>query len=1080
MSLPSLPLEIYLKTAAGRKCAVAPPFTLQRLTDAAVAHLRFERDTVKLYVNGELLNACGGDDQRIPLLLNNAVNVLVVGKPVLKKNMASNKVKKPGAPAESPNGAGRAAGNREQRLPQAAFSAGDNAIICSSYTEKTRYQFFKPLVFMHGRRGLRHLFHVAKNRYGDFPLSLRDHPVMVCIVEYVDRDPDRLKEILFTIEEDEPEFLAWIEANDRVFLNIINTPPQWRDDTSPIWIIRHAKAAYNFESRKNTEGSELLRAVDLAFAYRDIFLEEFDHSPTSMRKKSLLPGVDFSSSQGNPNSMRGGALESRQEAGDNEEEGGSALNEKDGFLDDPNIQEAKMVYRAWELAMERGKATAEKTLCAQQLVAEINSRLCDLRDTLLRIMESYIITPPTFDTLMRFFALGETSWRDGEQWYIEQNDVAKAFEMLLGKLLFVAGKRLVVGQLPEVCKHKPISPRQEQALVLDNEDFSLLDSTMRWITARGPSTLADELLEYSCKHSVSIVTYSRASPSTGHAYVIKDGCVKLAPISLDENAGCELKELESLYGVMTQIYPPKEAIKMRRAIRTRWSSLLGRLYRRLLCPIEDFLPPPASRSRAPLSEVGQVCFIDLWTPRHTPIPFSALWNPKNGASCVLQWALFIAHYPWDLILSAEVPWSSPLVRSPVVTRVITPTATRPTKCVQTADFFQKGTMVTYLNTSDVGCASVEGAISGDSFKSNLKHGADAGGLLQNIPWKSWMRRVLGRIRAGIPTYSSMMGKDAARNSKTALFIYEVMRFGSAWGGGDEDEEVTSLTKPLLREKGGNMTTHRKLPYNQSADLFVSHVVGRDTGTGIHRASLLPTYMVAGQNPLEMYNLFLNALVATSDMTTAKAYRLAMLVSWNTTFKDEPWRAASVMLFNYGGTMKTLHFLHEEYCKRRYLKFQRILGIKTEKCNETNENQSDSKKKAADWHLLCDTLDGRYVEGHGIDVVYDLLLHDLSIARPQGDVAVLDNMIECIQRNQVALEKCVERHKSSDAKKASDINSTVVSVSQQPSAVNARVSFASAIRNMISASRKGSVEDAESSGGPAHGLLPQNKQPPSGK
>ncbi|RNF02739.1 uncharacterized protein Tco025E_08325 [Trypanosoma conorhini] len=576
--------------------------------------------------------------------------------------------------------------------------------------------------------------------------------------------------------------------------------------------------------------------------------------------------------------------------------------------------------------------------------------------------------------------------------------------------------------------------------------------------------------------------YSRVSRNQAYAYVVRDGDVAGAPIVSDENAARELKELELLYDVMSQTHPPKDAIKIRRVIRTRWTGLLEKLYRRLLGPVEGLLPPPALKSHVPPSEVGQICFIDTWAPSQIPIPFPALWNSTDGASCLLQWAVFKANRPWDLICSAEVPWSSPLARSPVITRVITPITVRPTMSVSESSFRPGTNMVTYVNTSGFGCASMKDTTHARHSKGS--NNVEDGGLWHNVPWEHWLGRVLGTVRAGIPTYAFIKGKVPARSGSTALFIHEVIPAERSEISCARSLSSSSLSSsspsPSSNGTGKMLSVRRGIPYNQSSDLFVSHVVGRDTGVGIHRAAVLPVVKVAGQEPARTYASFLRALVATNDMTAAKAYRLAVLLSWQTDCREEPWRAAAVMLFNYGGTMNTLGFLHEEYCKKRYLKIPPAFASKEATSNNDTENQQNGSQPSKERPCIVNTVEGRYVQNHGIDVIYDVVLHGLSTSRPQGEVAILDNMIQCIERNRSTLEECVERHREGKGVAQTLDSPPVESVSAPSSTSGEGGSFVSAMRSMVTAPGAGGANTGPSALPAREIRPPKGNQPPNGR
>ncbi|KAF8297489.1 putative XPC-binding domain containing protein [Trypanosoma cruzi] len=1075
MSQSGTPLAVELKTVSGRKCTVDPPFTVQRLVDAAVDQLHLKRSTIKLFVGRQLVYMWKPEDSepnqrlRAQVTVPKGGSVLVAGKPVLREKTHPARAKGVDAPKGSP-AADEAAEKKKPLLTPVASAADDGMYIRCGSSDRGLYRFLKPLVFMLGRRGLHHLFLVAKGQYGHLPESFQDHPVMVCIVEYVDRDPGRLKEILNTIQEEEPGLMRWIETHAEFFLNVINTPPQWRDDTSPIWLIRHAKKVYSAENTKKTDKSELVRAVTPSYKQMELIPEDIADNEILLNEIGLPQDADSGEVNSNPDSSRTASLESIQSTAVMESSTKDLCPEEDSLFD-ITIQELQTVYRAWELAKERHGRAVGKLTDKKRLESELKSRVRDVHSTLMRAMESYILTPPSPASLKKLLLIGQHAWSESEQWFIEKGHVFNALDTALGRLLFNAGKELLMVRNSTHNQKKSNSSNSTSSPISEFQQFPALDLTIRWITANGPSILAHQLREYSLQQSVSIVMYSQTSCNQVYAYVVRDGDVKIAPIVVDEHADRELKELERLYEVMSQTYAPKDAMKMRRVIRSRWAGLLGKLYQRLLSPIEGFLPSPALKPHVPPSEVGQICIIDTWAPDHIPIPFPALWNPADGASCLLQWAVFKANRPWDLISSAEVPWSNPVANSPVITRVAAPIVVRPTMSVVEEPTCSRTNMVTYVNTSDIGCVSV-----GDKTRSRPLKGANKveyGELWQNVPWEHWIQKALGTFHAGIPTYAFLKGKDSMQNGATALFIHEVV-FA-------ENESITSTRSSSPPDgKGKKVLTAREMPYNQSADLFVSHVVGRDSGVGIHRAALLPTFKVTGRDPAETYASFLKTLVATNDMTAAKAYRLAVLISWHTDCREEPWRSASLMLFNYGGTMNTLSFIYSEYCKKRYLKSLHIFRGGDANSNKDAEKQQNEAQLLRNQPSICNTADGCYVRKHGIDAIYEVVLHGLSIARPQGEVAILDNMIQCIENNRSTLEECVKRRREGkDVVQALDTSPAELVFAPSLNS-DGGVSFVSPVREIVTAFRKGG-EETGSSGLPTRDMRPRKgNQPPNSR
>ncbi|RNF05850.1 hypothetical protein TraAM80_04317 [Trypanosoma rangeli] len=294
MTFSSAPSTIELKTVAGRKCSVEPPFTVQHLVDVAVEQLHFERESVKLFVGKRLIYAWRREnlepDRRLlgKVTVPEGDGVLVMGRPVLRKKTHATGAKGVDAPKQLVD-------VKRPTLNPADFAADDGMNIRVGPKDKGLYRFLKPLVFMLGRRGLHHFFLLVKGQRGHFPESFQSHPVMVCIVEYVDRDPSRLKEVLTTIQEEEPGLLRWIETHAEFFLHAINSPPQWRDDTSPMWLIRHAKRVYSMEATTKTAcKSNLARMMTTSYRHVESFSEDFTDTETSPRENGIPRDIDSS------------------------------------------------------------------------------------------------------------------------------------------------------------------------------------------------------------------------------------------------------------------------------------------------------------------------------------------------------------------------------------------------------------------------------------------------------------------------------------------------------------------------------------------------------------------------------------------------------------------------------------------------------------------------------------------------------------------------------------------------------------------------------------------------------------------
>ncbi|KEG09076.1 hypothetical protein DQ04_05871020 [Trypanosoma grayi] len=1061
MSASGIPEVVYLKTVAGRCCAVHSPRVVQQLVDAAVDELRLERETLKMYAGNRRIYAKRkghGDASQLQnsVTVPDKSTIFVVGKPMLKGDLGAVKAKAMNA-AKQLQRADPPIVPASVSVPVmvnplvSLVPAGSrgNMRLKTTSTDSDLYCFMKPHVFKLGHRGLRDLYKIAKNRSGSFPQSFCEHPVMVAIVAYVDRDPRRLKEILATILQEEPALLKWIESESEFFLSVINTPMRWQSEALSMSLTRHLRETYEEEAERCTDKSELAHALLQRLTSQELPSMGLKEDTAVRFWELCLPFYSLN---------EGGYAEKKQSGMKPQEitQRGGAMRTSDGcahleedFLLDPGFQETRMATRAWEIARERWSAAVGSSTEMEGLAAEVRSRLHEAHASLLFNMESYLAAPPTSVLLQELDTLAQKLWSEGEQWFIEQNDISSAFETALGRLLYNAGKELVASQLVTRPRKRSSTQLNFQTTPLgDLEHSPALHPTIRWITVNGAGNLASQVREYSAKHAVSIVLYSQASPKSTYAYVVNSNIIKATPITIDDTAKKEMSEFDELHCFLGQKCFPKRSDKIRKLMRYRWHRMMKLLYKRFLSPIEGFLPQPVTSLHAPLSAVGQVCFIETWTPKHNPIPFAALHRPSDGASCVLQWAPFVAHHLWDLIQSDEIPWSSPIARSPVITRVSIPIVTRPGKGTPEIPLCSTSNMVTYVNTNDTGCVSLGGAAKG-----RLCGGTgidESQGPWQNVPWESWLRKALSDVRVGIPTYAAIYGGHTTQ-SATALFVHEVPRVTAGWSV-PAMEKLTDARQTLCMNSSKLMSC-RVMPYNQGADLFVSHVVGRESGVGIHRAALVPTYRVLGRDPVEVYDLFLRSLVISDEMTAAKAYRLALLISWQKDCKDEPWRSASLTLFNYGGPMKTLSFLQKELRGKHCIGASHVSSRhKSDKPEEGASSKSRSPRGVRRRPVLRDTLDGRYIDAHGVDLICGALVTSLSATRPRGEAAIVDTMIEYIEQNRSSLTALVEQRRQEVTETVERSATPVEPAAAETRGVSNQTSFVLAVRNMIAESR----------------------------
>ncbi|RNF02740.1 uncharacterized protein Tco025E_08326 [Trypanosoma conorhini] len=397
MSQSDAPRTIELKTVAGRKCSVDPPFTVQHLVDVAVEQLHFERESVRLFVGSRPIYArrrgVPEPDQRLleQVTPPQGECVLVMGRPALRKTAHAARAKFVDAAKET-HAAQQAVGDKKPLFVPVVSAVDDGMSIRVGPNDKGLYRFLKPLVFMLGRRGLRHLFLLVKGQRGHFPESFQDHPVMVCIVEYVDRDPGRLKDVLTTIQEEEPGLLRWIETHDEFFLSVINSPPQWRDETSPMWLIRHAKKVYSMEATKTLGKGNFARTLTTGHLQTESFSEDFTGAGASPMEEGLLLDMDVSETSSNLESSWTASLEGTSSTAAMESTNTNTRPEEDPLID-PLVQELQLVYRAWEIAKERRSSAVRNSAAVEGLKNELSCRLRDVHHALLRTMESYLMTP---------------------------------------------------------------------------------------------------------------------------------------------------------------------------------------------------------------------------------------------------------------------------------------------------------------------------------------------------------------------------------------------------------------------------------------------------------------------------------------------------------------------------------------------------------------------------------------------------------------------------------------------------------------------------------------------------------------
>ncbi|SCU68359.1 XPC-binding domain containing protein, putative [Trypanosoma equiperdum] len=1022
--------SVFLKTPAGRKYILEPPITIGQLLDVAANQLLLEVSNAKFFLNGSLLYAAGKDDTgananvlQEEIIIPGGRSIIVVAKPLqcVAKWAAAEAMRKKVDIKGSREPPDQSSPKRSCASP---LSPSENASPPSGGADElangpSLYEFMKQFIFLQGRRGLRQMLYIARNQYGDFPRSLQDHQTMVSIVEYVDRDPTRLRDVLHTILEEEPDLFRWIEANSEVFLAIINGPVHRQEAASPVWLIRNMTEAYHRQNSKcglprrfgqpeNPQpfhGSESpqqngeVPALRLVAATRPRNLETTHNAAAkSSCQSDILVDAKY----------RNAAAENTLGA---DEEGRQLVDE--------SIEAVQTTCNAWEVAKDRWMVPAEGNTNVQVVNHLMCSRLREAQESLLQSMEGYMVSQPPLSMLQKVCELGQQLWQDGEQWLIKQNDVLGAFQHALACLLFETGRDLLTDFIDANSKSPRGSLRKKIPAREGVEYHPLLDPSVSWITPSGPESLANMLRDYTVREEVTVVVYTKLSPNHANAYVIHTGRVYVEPLIVDDTARYELEDLEVLYSLISSREFLLQDPGMRKVTESNWNDLMVKLYKRFISPIGMLLPQPAHDVSSPLCEVKQVCFIHTWSSRHIPIPFHALLNPVDSKPCVLRWAPFVAERPWHLLVSEGIPWSTPVPQSPVITRLTAPIAFRREPREPDSCLGSKTNMVTYVNVNGTHCSSFgEKELNQPLGVLNNGPVADEGGMWQDVPWKTWLTDALGDVRAGIPTHASMFGRDERHFKNTALLIHEVTR-----GSGDDancEANGADGSAEVIRAKTHSVMMDRRVPYNQGSDLFVSHVCGRESGVGIHRCALLPAFKVSEYEPIEVYNAFFRLLVETENATTAQAYRMALLESWSSNFKEEPWRYTSVMLFNYGGPMKTLeHLCGEGSEPLSVVSEETIINNVSEQAEVPRTHTVGKRTKRLSAHR--DTTNGRYVEGRAIDVIYDVVLHGLSTSRPEGMVAILDCMIGCIEKNRISLEKSIKRRQKKQDKASKQLS-----------------------------------------------------------
>lgn len=171
-------------------------------------------------------------------------------------------------------------------------------------------------------------------------------------------------------------------------------------------------------------------------------------------------------------------------------------------------------------------------------------------------------------------------------------------------------------------------------------------------SALDPFQEAMRLMRYTVNHSCTLVLYSLLGPETMLTYVLRGGNnvrVVQTPSVFD-----------GFKGSLTFV---EEALQKRRYgvnLNLLWTERLSEMYRALVLPIADLLPPRPTEVEDPVA--GQVCFVVSFSP--VPLPFCAMLD-ENGVPCIAKWAIFQAHNPADLF-AAESNEFAPTAQSVIL------------------------------------------------------------------------------------------------------------------------------------------------------------------------------------------------------------------------------------------------------------------------------------------------------------------------------------------------------------------------------------------------------------------------------
>ncbi|KAH8611589.1 XPC binding domain [Trypanosoma vivax] len=1064
------PPTIFLKTVAGRKCAVEPPLTVQRLLDVAEDQLNLDRSTLKLFVDGKPVFTPGKKRSNSCELLE-VVEVpshgiiIVVGRPGRCSKI------------DHPKAGGKHHPSQQQTSSlypndmKFHFALGAeterNGSASSPSPPVTAFGSLGPPEFARGRDGLQSMLSVIRGRADDCSRALQDHPTMMSMVEYINRDQMRLREVLRFILYQEPELFVWIQTNTHLFLDIVNGSLRWSDTISSIRFLQAAIDSFRADVVIQGGGSGLTGCV----MPRVTGGAQHPSSPEAERAAQLPPRAlildlfNESSSTGVMWSPVESEKNSSSVTHTTTDDTDRSLLEQ--LLLEPVVHEVEGACRGYEIAKEKLATAAENGTNTEALVSELSARLHDARASLLSGMEGFMTSPPSPDVLNKICTLGKLIWADIENWFVEQNDILNAFTACLAHSLFEAGRELLFAYYGACSDARNKETREQHPIPLSGlEKLPVLDPTVRWITANGAYDLAQELLAYSVHEEVGIVIYNQSHDGFTYAYIVSRGQVRVVSLMKDNEVKYELEELQRLYSLLDQSAGAPKSAKVQNIHKYNWFFLMWKLYDRLVNPLELYLPPPAFTLNASNSEVQHLCFIQPKTPNGVVIPFPSLISRTNFQSCAMQWACFTAYRPWHLILSLEVPWSPTVARSPSVTRVACPVLSQSKRLILPNEAMIRTGLITYVNVDGTHCVSFgREVVSANHFDvSSVTHqSATVGsGLWTCVPWGKWLRDAMGVIRAGMPAHAWVFGGGCVENNgkcndKSALLVYED-KCSRELAPSERNQHLTKRVVSM------SPVVDRRMPYNQSSDLFVSHVVGRESGVGIHRAALIPIFDMRERDATKVYNLFLGKLAEDKNMTAARAYRLALLQSWNEEFRDEPWYSAAVMLVNYGGPMKTLRSLYSTACKAEAGKQSKEALSNSTSPNGAEEALGGPRRRSKAMVAIRSTSNGRYIENYAVDVIYNVVLDSLSVARPKGLAAVLDCMISCLEESRTSLERSVKRRMQ-----GKDISPTITDTSPVTQTVGAlrnmspRVPFVSSIREKVVSARGGQESEVAGEG-----------------